>query len=580
MTNEDLRARLAKPRFPRSNTYDPMLVIDNVMGPHVLWLAEYLAEAVPLKPGMRVLDLGCGKAVSSIFFAKEFGVDVVAADLWIKPTENQARIDAAGVADRVTPVHAEAHALPFAEESFDAIVSLDAYQYFGTDDLYLGQIVKFLKPGGRLGIVCLGLAREIVELPDTSQTLLGVGFLLLPRAGLVAPPLGEDRSGDCRRRRLDGGRARTVARLVSRQFCTFCRAFTPNRRPMASRCWRRTQRSSSASSARLRTNGGGRYEQRTHQRALPARLGLRHGLGRRKSDGTECAVARGISGRSRPAPARHARPRPRLRQGDLVDLSCEGVAADVTAADLWIEADGESETHRSKPQAIAGLVMPVHAEAHALPFAEASFDAIVSLDAYHYFGTDDLYLGTIAKFLRPGGRLGIVVPGLAHEIVEVPQSIKPWWEWDFCSFHSPQWWRHHWAKTGLLTVETADRLPDGRAYWLEWCRFTASLIGARGAGATREGDMLERLIRMIFRLHPVGHGCRAKGRQGRASWLAIHRRSLARAETRYQAGRFCRRLQRHRNDYAKLVAPLLAVPMRRSPPGHPRAVAPTSCICS
>lgn len=166
MTNEDLKSRLAKPRFPRSSTYDPMWIVDNLMGPHVLWLAEYLSEAVDLKPDMRVLDLGCGKAISSIFFAKEFGVQVTAADLWIKPSENQRRIDAAGVADRVTPIHAEAHALPFAEDSFDAIVSLDAYQYFGTDDLYLGTIAKFLKPGGRLGIIVPGLAHEIDAVPD------------------------------------------------------------------------------------------------------------------------------------------------------------------------------------------------------------------------------------------------------------------------------------------------------------------------------------------------------------------------------------------------------------------------------
>ncbi len=166
MTNmDDLRTRLAKPQFPRAAKYDPQLIIDCVMGPHVLWLAEYLSEAVPLKPGMRVLDLGCGKALSSIFFAKEFGVHVTAVDLWIKPDENQRRIEDAGVANLVQAVHAEAHALPFAEESFDAIVSLDSYQYFGTDDLYLGTIAKFLKPGGRLGIVCPGLAQEFTEVP-------------------------------------------------------------------------------------------------------------------------------------------------------------------------------------------------------------------------------------------------------------------------------------------------------------------------------------------------------------------------------------------------------------------------------
>ncbi|MEJ0043656.1 MAG: methyltransferase domain-containing protein [Rhizomicrobium sp.] len=165
MTFEDLKTRLAKPRFPRAAQYDPARVIDCVMGPNVLWLAEYLSQAMKLEPGMHVLDLGCGKALSSIFFAREFGVQVTAADLWIKPSENLARIEAAGLGGRVVPVHAEAHALPFAAGQFDAIVSLDAYQYFGTDDLYLGTIAQFLRPGGRLGIVCPGLAQEIVEVP-------------------------------------------------------------------------------------------------------------------------------------------------------------------------------------------------------------------------------------------------------------------------------------------------------------------------------------------------------------------------------------------------------------------------------
>ena len=166
MNDADLNARLAKKRFPRASKYDARWIIDNLMGPHVLWLAEYLCEALALSPGMRVLDLGCGKAVSSIFFAKEFGVDVVACDLWIKAEDNARRIEAAGVADRVTAVHAEAHALPFSENSFDAIVSLDAYQYFGTDDLYLGTITKFLKRGGRIGIVCPGLSHEITDVPE------------------------------------------------------------------------------------------------------------------------------------------------------------------------------------------------------------------------------------------------------------------------------------------------------------------------------------------------------------------------------------------------------------------------------
>jgi cyclopropane fatty-acyl-phospholipid synthase-like methyltransferase len=163
--SNELRSRLVKPAFPRSSAYDAAWMFETMMGPNVLWLAEWASQAVPLKEGMRVLDLGCGKAASSIFLAKEFGVTVWAADLWIKPTDNWRRIEAAKVTDRVLPVHAEAHALPFAEGYFDAIVSFDAYHYFGTDALYLGYVSKFVRPGGRLGIVVPGLTRELPDGP-------------------------------------------------------------------------------------------------------------------------------------------------------------------------------------------------------------------------------------------------------------------------------------------------------------------------------------------------------------------------------------------------------------------------------
>lgn len=36
---------------------------------------------------MRVLDFSCEKAISSIFLAREFEVEVCASDLWVSPTE-------------------------------------------------------------------------------------------------------------------------------------------------------------------------------------------------------------------------------------------------------------------------------------------------------------------------------------------------------------------------------------------------------------------------------------------------------------------------------------------------------------
>lgn len=160
VSDNDLRKMLANERFPLSAKYDPRWVVENQMGPNALWLTEWLCEEMQLAPGMRVLDMGCGKAMSSIFLAKEFGVQVWANDLWISATDNWTRIREAGAEDRVFPIHAEAHALPYAEEFFGAIMSLDSYQYYGTDDLYLGRFVKLVRPGGRIAIVVPGLMRE------------------------------------------------------------------------------------------------------------------------------------------------------------------------------------------------------------------------------------------------------------------------------------------------------------------------------------------------------------------------------------------------------------------------------------
>jgi SAM-dependent methyltransferase len=151
----------------------------------------------------------------------------------------------------------------------------------------------------------------------------------------------------------------------------------------------------------------------------------------------------------------------------------------VWATDLWIAAS--ENWQRIREAGVEDLVFPIHAEAHALPFAAGFFDAAVSLDAYHYFGTDDLYLGAFAALVRPGGQLGIVVPGLARELTDgVPEPLRPHWEWEFASFHSPCWWRHHWQRTGLVEVQVADRLPEGWGHWLRWERLLDEAWQARG----------------------------------------------------------------------------------------------------
>ena len=85
------------PACPRASAWDPEWVWHHQMGPTNLWLAELLATEMQLHPGMRVLDMGCGTAATSLFLALEYDVEVWAADLWIDPTDNLARIREAGL---------------------------------------------------------------------------------------------------------------------------------------------------------------------------------------------------------------------------------------------------------------------------------------------------------------------------------------------------------------------------------------------------------------------------------------------------------------------------------------------------
>ncbi len=157
MNSEQL---LLSDRFPRSSQYHPDWVVESAFGANPLWLAEWLVAKIDLKAGMRVLDLGCGRAKSSVFLAREFGVQAWATDLWISATENLQRVRDAGVEDSVFPFHADARALPFAGEFFDAIVSIDSFSYYGSDGLYLNYLAHFLKPGGQIGIAGAGLVKE------------------------------------------------------------------------------------------------------------------------------------------------------------------------------------------------------------------------------------------------------------------------------------------------------------------------------------------------------------------------------------------------------------------------------------
>lgn len=130
------------------------------MGPDPLWLLENLLPDLALESGMRVLDLGSGKGATSVFLARECRVQVTAVDWWIRAEHAAATFRGAGVTDLVTAVRAEAHALPFDQRWFDAVVCIDAYEYFGADPGYLPYLARFVKQGGRIAVATPALRRE------------------------------------------------------------------------------------------------------------------------------------------------------------------------------------------------------------------------------------------------------------------------------------------------------------------------------------------------------------------------------------------------------------------------------------
>ena len=55
----------------------------------------------------------------------------------------------------------------------------------------------------------------------------------------------------------------------------------------------------------------------------------------------------------------------------------------------------------------------------------------------------------------------------------VPEHLRAWWEPFMWSLHTPAWWRRHWERSGVVTVEHSDAMADGWKAWLAWHRLIA-----------------------------------------------------------------------------------------------------------
>lgn len=157
--------------FPLSSKYNKQWIKENSLGENVLYNLECLCEIMDFKSDMKILDLGCGRAISSIFLSKEFNVKVWAIDQNVSVTENFRRIKEMQCESSVFPLRLNARDLPFPKNFFDAIIVIDAYMYFGADDGFTPYITQFLKTNGSLGIVDICFDKEINNFNEVPEFL-------------------------------------------------------------------------------------------------------------------------------------------------------------------------------------------------------------------------------------------------------------------------------------------------------------------------------------------------------------------------------------------------------------------------
>ncbi len=117
-------------------------------------LAERLADAAQLGPGLEVLDAGFGFGEQDLLWASKYHVKRIVG---LNVTEKQVafareRVERAGFADRIDLRLGDVLRETFAPATFDRVLALESSHHFRPREGFFRQSYDILKPGGRLAL--------------------------------------------------------------------------------------------------------------------------------------------------------------------------------------------------------------------------------------------------------------------------------------------------------------------------------------------------------------------------------------------------------------------------------------------
>ncbi|HSJ16456.1 MAG TPA: methyltransferase domain-containing protein, partial [Solirubrobacterales bacterium] len=160
-------------------------VLGGELHPGGATLTRHALELIGLGADDRVLDVASGDGTSALLAASEHGCRAVGVEFGGGAVhEARGRAAELGLEDRVEFVAGDAVALPFADYSFDAVLSECSLCTFADKSRAVSEMRRVLRPGGRVALS--DVVAEVDSLPDRLRGALGavacVGEALPPGA--------------------------------------------------------------------------------------------------------------------------------------------------------------------------------------------------------------------------------------------------------------------------------------------------------------------------------------------------------------------------------------------------------------